>query len=190
MNLAMQLTKYKNQFVKPYMGKISLLNEENIKEILWLHSILRETLTNDDLFYFDDYDFYKHQLERDGQILGCYIDNRLIAYAVMTFPGYDDDNLGYDLNISLAEIPYVAHLDSFVVHPNYRGNRLQYRFSELLEKIALEKGYRYLCSTAAPSNINSLNNLLAIGLEIKLEKLKYGGKTRYILQKNLRHSQI
>jgi GNAT superfamily N-acetyltransferase len=168
------------------MGKISYLYEENINEILSLHQILRGVLKDDTLFYFDDYNFYKYQLERGGKILGCYIGNELIAYGVMIYPGYDDENLGYDLNLSQHELPYVAHLDSFLVHPNYRGNRLQYRFSGLLEDIAFEKGCKHLCSTVAPSNINSLNNLLDIGLEIKLEKLKYDGKPRYILQKSLR----
>lgn len=185
MDLQVQLTKYKNQLVKPYMGKILFLQEDNINEILSLHDILRKTLEDKDLFYFDNYDFYRYQLEREGKILGCYIDNHLIAYGVMIFPCYDDENLGYDLNFSRDELPYVAHLDSFLVHPYYRGNKLQYKFSTLLENIAVEKGCKHLCSTVSPSNIYSLNNLLDAGLEIKLEKLKYGGKLRYILHKSL-----
>lgn len=185
MNLPVQLTKYKNQFVKPYMGEITYLYEENINEILSLHPIIREMLIDDDIFYFDDYDFYKYQLKKEGKILGCYLGNHLIAYGVMIFPGYDDENLGYDLNFNRDELPYVAHLDSFLVHPNYRGNKLQYKISTLLENIAIEKGCKHLCSTVAPSNIYSLNNLLDVGLEIKLEKLKYGEKLRYILHKSI-----
>ena len=185
MNIPIQLTKHKSEFVKPYIGKISCLHEENINEILLLHPMVKETLKEDDMFYFDDYDFYKYQLHKGSKILGCYIDNQLIAYGVMIFPGYDPENLGYDLNFNQDELIFVAHLDSFLVHPHYRGNKLQYRFSILMEKIALEKGYKHLCSTAAPSNIPSLNNLIDLGLEIKLEKMKYGGKQRYILYKAL-----
>lgn len=185
MNLEIQLTKHKRQLVAPYMGKIIYLGEENIDEILYLHSILKKTLTDDDMFYFDDYDFYKYHLDREGKILGCYVDNCLVAYSVTIFPQYDGENLGYDLNLGEDELPYVAHLDSFLVHPDYRGNKLQYKLGNLMQEIVLNKGFRHLCATVSPKNHYSLINLLDIGLEIRLKKLKYGGKLRYILYKHL-----
>jgi predicted GNAT superfamily acetyltransferase len=185
MNMSVQLVKHNNKPVMPYLGKISYLYEENINEILGLHPILKETLKDDDMFYFDDYNFYKYQLDRGGIMLGCYIDNHLTAYGVMIFPGNDEENLGYDLNFNQDELQFVAHLDSFLVHPDYRGNKLQYKLCTLMQKIALQKGYKHLCSTVSPRNIHSLNNLMNFGFEIRLEKLKYGGKLRYILYKSL-----
>lgn len=139
--------------------------------------------TND--FYFDDYNFYKYQLSKGGKILGCYVTNKLIAYCVLIFPGFDNENLGYDLKLEKDELLKVSHLDSVAVHPDYRGNKLQYQLFSLLEKISIEKGYKHLYSTVSPSNKFSLNNLLELGLKIKIEKEKYDGKTRLILYKAL-----
>lgn len=167
------------------MATISDIEQENIKHIIMLHPIIKQSLDSIDDFYFDDYDFYKHHLDKGGKILGCYVNDTLIAYGVLIFPGFDDDNLGYDFKLEKDELLKVAHLDSVAVHPDYRGNKLQYKLFSLLEKISIEKGYKYLCSTVSPTNKFSLNNLLKLGLEIKIEKEKYDGKNRLILYKAL-----
>lgn len=181
--MQINLSKFKGTSVKPYNCYVTELTKENIKEILELHPIVREYLESEDDFYFDEYDYYKHHLVNGGKILGCYVNNKLIAYGVAIFPGYDSENLGYDINLNSEELPFVAHLDSFIVHPNYRGNKLQYKLSLLIEEIARQKGCKHLFSTVSPNNIYSLTNLKNLGLEIKLEKLKYDGKLRYILYK-------
>lgn len=140
---------------------------------------------NTNEFYFDNYEFYKYHLNKGGKILGCYVNDRLIAYGALIFPGFDNENLGYDLKLEKEELLKVAHLDSVAVHPDYRGNKLQYQLICLLEKIAIEKGYRHLYSTVSPTNKYSINNLLKLGLEIKIEKEKYDGKIRLILYKSL-----
>jgi len=150
-----------------------------------LHPIIKDNLQNKDEFYFDNYDFYKHHLDKGGKILGCYVNDTLIAYGVLIFPGFDNDNLGYDLKVDKYELLKVAHLDSVAVHPNYRGNKLQYQLFSLLEKVALGKNYKHLCATVSPTNKFSLNNLLKLGLKIQFETEKYGGKSRLILYKAL-----
>ena len=185
MNLKIELNYLNGEKQKPYLATIRTIKQEDINLIIQLHPIIKESLMNTNDFYFDDYDFYKNHLVSGGEILGCYVYDTLIAYAVLIFPGFDNENLGYDLLLEKNELLKVAHLDSVAVHPGYRGNKLQYILFSLLEKISIQKGYKHLYSTVSPSNKYSLNNLLKLGLEIKLEKMKYDGKNRLILYKSL-----
>ncbi|MBZ9685562.1 GNAT family N-acetyltransferase [Clostridium estertheticum] len=185
MNFKIELNYLNGEKQAPYLATISDIEQENINHIIMLHPIIKESLESINDFYFDDYDFYKHHLDKGGKILGCYVNDTLVAYGVLIFPGFDNDNLGYDFNLSKDELLKVAHLDSVAVHPDYRGNKLQYILFSLLEKISIEKGYKYLCSTVSPTNKFSLNNLLKLGLEIKIEKEKYDEKNRLILYKSL-----
>jgi ribosomal protein S18 acetylase RimI-like enzyme len=185
MNLKIELNYLNGEKQDPYLATISNIEKENINHILMLHPIIKESLESMDDFFFDDYNFYKHHLATGGKILGCYVNYSLIAYGVLIFPGFDNENLGYDIKLGKDELLKVAHLDSVTVHPDYRGNKLQYKLFSLLEKISIAKGYKHLCSTVSPNNKFSLNNLLKLGLEIKIEKKKYDGKTRLILYKAL-----
>ena len=179
------VVKLRKQGDEETIGYIKRLGEENICEILDLHPVIRKDLDDEDLFCFDDYEFYKYHLKRNGVILGCYVEEVLIGYGVMIVPKYDDENLGYDLGLSKDEIPLVAHLDSVAIHPSFRGNKLQLTLFGLLEDIAKQEGYKHLCSTVSPINIYSIKNLESMGLEIKIEKLKYGGKNRFIFYKKI-----
>lgn len=185
MNKKINMKKSSNFKKRDLLGYIRQLEEENIKEILELHPIIMNNLDNEDLFYFDNYEFYKYHLENEGVILGCYINEVLIGYGVMIIPKYDDENLGYDLKLPQDELLYVAHLDSVAIHPDFRGNKLQVKIFSMLEEIAKQRGYKHLCSTVSPQNIYSIKNLEILGLEKRLEKLKYRGKNRYIYYKFL-----
>ena len=80
----------------------------------------------------------------------------------------------------------VAHMDSVVILPEYRGHRLQYRLMEAAEKILLEEtNYRILLATVHPDNIYSLQNVKARGFRVAAEVTAYQGLPRYIMRKDL-----
>ncbi len=109
----------------------------------------------------------------------------LVGFFIVQFPGKAPDNLGRDIALPEEELEKVAHFDSVMIHPNYRGHHLQKRLIPYGEQAIKKCGYRYIMCTIHPDNIYSLQNTLAEGFEIMTKKLKYGGLPRYILKKEL-----
>ncbi|MGN0907857.1 MAG: GNAT family N-acetyltransferase [Bullifex sp.] len=103
----------------------------------------------------------------------------------MTFPGLDEENLGYDIGLSGNELLKVAHMDVAAVNPAYRGMGLQKRLMKMGEDDAKALGYHYLMCTIHPDNAPSLKSALSLGYHIVLTKEKYGGKIRHILLKEV-----
>ena len=86
----------------------------------------------------------------------------------------------------------VAHLETTVVHPEYRGNSLQSLTLQQAIPMVKDLGYSHLLCTVSPQNIYSLYNIIKNGLRIKALKKKYGsekdgkdGLWRFILHRNL-----
>src|SRR5699024_1882774 len=90
-----------------------------------------------------------------------------------------------DINLNKNELLKVAHLETTVVHPDYRGNNLQHRLGTIMIDLATQKGLTQLTCTVSPLNYYSLRNNMNNGLKIKALKPKYGGMLRYILHKKL-----
>ena len=72
-------------------------------------------------------------------------------------------------------------MESVGVHPDFRGNGLQYRLLSEAEKYL--DMYRYFMATVYPMNTYSLQNFQKLGYEIMLKKQKYTGIERYVLRK-------
>ncbi|MDA8228020.1 MAG: GNAT family N-acetyltransferase [Desulfitobacterium hafniense] len=152
--------------------------------LIKLQRIVIESVPSE-IFFPEQEVFFESHLIKGGVIVGCFVENKLIAYSTLVAYGYDSSNLGYDIGIDHKEIPEVAHLESIVVHPNYRGNNLQYYISQQIEATAVAQGFKHLCATVAPSNLYSLRNFLSLEFVFKMERYKYGGRLRYILHKPL-----
>lgn len=107
------------------------------------------------------------------------------AIFLAVIPGMEESNLGRDVKMADADLPYIAHMDSVAVLPDYRGHGLQKRLMEAAEADLKAQGIRYLMCTVHPDNQFSLNNVLAQGYELLTIKEKYGGNIRAILRKTL-----
>ena len=155
-----------------------------LTEIVDLQEIIVQNLSDPRLFHADSLHFIRDHISNRGRIIGVISGKSLIAYRIVAFPGNDHDNLGIDLG--LAKRNKVAHLESFSVHPEYRGNLLQLKTLGPTIRIIRDFGYEHLCATVSPNNYPGLRNLLKGGLVIRGLKEKYGGKLRYILYQNLK----
>lgn len=51
--------------------------------------------------------------------------DELVAIGVYAKFGYDEENYGYDIGVKGEELLYIANFESTIVHPDYRGNKLQ-----------------------------------------------------------------
>jgi len=108
---------------------------------------------------------------------------RIAGICVVTYPGDDSENLGYDIALPESELSQVAHMDTIVVHPLYRGNGLQQKLISLAEQKVLSEGFRYLMCTIHPDNIYSKENMEECGYKVVKETIKYGGMPRLVLLK-------
>ena len=116
----------------------------------------------------------------NGYILGAFINHKLIAYRVLFIPNQESTNLGYDLNFDKNDLQKVVHLETALVHPRYRGDRLQVKLTKEIKKY-FDLSDKIICSTCYPFNYPSLSNLIKMGLVIVKLKNKYNNMLRFIL---------
>ena len=128
---------------------------------------------------------FKNYMKGEGKAIGYFSSGKLIAQGFFTMPEYKKNNLGYDLNFCDSDLKKVAHLESLVVHPSFRGNNLQLLISKKIEHFAVKNKCKFLCLTVHPENEFSLNNFISLGFTIKMEKIKYSNLRRYILCKDI-----
>jgi ribosomal protein S18 acetylase RimI-like enzyme len=164
--------------------QMKFLDINSIDDVIKLQEIMAQALPNKEIFRLTNPEEFRDLLALQRSVIGVIIDDGLIAYNVVSFPGKDGDNFGADIGIALAELGKVAHLKAVVVHPDYRGNQLQRRLAEIHQEVIRDLGYCHVCSTVSPKNAISIQNHFASGFVIKGLLVKYGDRLRYIMYKN------
>lgn len=110
----------------------------------------------------------------------------IAGFLMVDFPGIDAHNLGTYLSMSDAQLAKVAHMDSVVILPKYRGNGLQHKLMETAERIIKkETDYRILLATVHPENVYSLRNATDRGFRAAKEVTAYGTYQRYVMIKEI-----
>ncbi|MFX3631263.1 MAG: N-acetyltransferase family protein [Candidatus Pristimantibacillus sp.] len=165
--------------------EIRRLYHLDLQEILSLMIDIIARLPFQDFFAMDDEDYLLELINGKGEVYGAFNNGELVAYSVLAFPGVSESNLGTEFGLLEKELPFVAALDSTVVHESVRGLGLQRFFHELRENRAKEKGCLYLYSTVHPQNYTSINNLEAAGFTLQFTRPMYGGKNRHCYSKRL-----
>ncbi len=155
-----------------------------LQNILELQARILESLQDPSIFEPTDRAEYIRILEQES-VFGCYHQGILIGYLVYIVPGEDSENLGLDINLPAKELQLVGHMDTAVVHADYRGFGIHRLLCSVAETMAKSAGICYLCATVSPKNEASLRNCIAMGYKIMLEKIKYTNKLRYIMMKSI-----
>ena len=169
---------------------IERVSEEDYSSLIHLIKKVYDQLPADqkDWFVVDEEEETRRRLET-GIAWGYQAVERqsraLAGVFTAVFPGMSSANLGYDIGLPEKELPFVAHMDTAAIAPEYRGFSLQKRLMEYAEAELKKAGYRYLCCTAHPKNRYSENNILAQGYRIITTREKYGGFLRDIFLKEL-----
>lgn len=192
------ITRHIGESVQQEAYEMKLINERELDEVVLLQKHVYNQLPNKQVLYIDSYDEMMADMRLGAKILGVFNQSKeLIAYRYVGFPGQDNKNLGYDINLPQKELNKVVHLETTVVHPDYRGNGLQSATLQQIIPVIKELGYRHLICTVSPQNYFSLFNIMKNGLKIKALKKKYGvestgkdGLWRFILHKDLEPIQL
>ncbi len=175
---------------EPYVMK--LVEDVNLYEIQKLQEHVYDRLPKKEVLVRDSIETMAKDLEEGGFVIGVYNGyEQLIAYRFVTFPKEEAHNLGVDIALKEMDLKKVAHLETTLVHPAYRGNNFQSETLGLALPIIESQGYRHVLSTVSPLNPYSLYNVMYHGLRIKALKQKYAlsekdaGLWRFILHKDL-----
>jgi len=147
---------------------------------------VREGMTQKDWFYLDKSEDVRNMMASGTMELWVAEDNGILAGGFnILHPGLDDYNYGFDLGFSQEMLLKVIHMDTAVVHPDYRGHKLQRRLMAVIEE---ELSRRFpgaiLLTTVHPENLYSLCNVQSLGYRIERRLPKYGSE-RYILRKDV-----
>lgn len=170
---------------KPYEVRQLTLQEKN--HILLLQDDVVKTLENKDVLATLTDEEYENLLSGHGLMVGVFVQGSLIAYRALLVPQVDDpEHLGRDIGLMKEELNNVIYQEITVVHPEFRGNRLQQTLARIIMKELKQQdeSYRYVCCTVAPFNIPSLKDKFNQGMKIAALKEKYDQQLRYIFMKD------
>jgi hypothetical protein len=162
------------------------LHPFDVPELYALHRHIVDSLPSPELYRRNTLEFFADHVGDQGRSLGIFHGRKMIAYALVRFPGSHVDNLGHDLRLPEHELSDVVHLEECGVHPAFRGRNLQFELTRRRIGIAAELGYRHLVTTISPKNPYSLRNHLRHNLCIGAVAEKYGGMLRLVLHRDLR----
>lgn len=188
-----QLFKHKHEIAEQDEYIMRLIKTEELKDAIALQKYVYDQLPDKQVLYRDSYEEMFDDMKQGGKVIGVFNKaGEMIAYRYIGFPGCSDKNLGIDINMPRRELTKVVHLETTVVHPEYRGNSLQNLTLQHAIPMVKEFGYSHLLCTVSPHNVYSLFNIMKNGLKIKALKKKYGtendgkdGMWRFILHRNL-----
>lgn len=173
----------------PFVAR--LLDPSAFVEIRHIHHEVLRLVPEPGIVRVDTDEFFAYHLSGEGCTLGIFVDDRLIAYAILGLPetpAYPYDHFGQDLGLPTADRFQLAQLIGVGVLPEWRGNQLHRWLSEWRLDLARAAGKRHAAAVASPRNPFSWRNLLAVGLRIKGFKLLPGNMLRYLLHTDLQAS--
>ena len=164
---------------------LRFLTENDLDRLFETHLEIIQTLSHPHLLRPDAKEFMAAHLTRRGRTIGAFAGDRLVGYAVVSFPMRDSDNLGSSAGLSAEEKLRVAHFDGTGVVKQYRGRRIPRFMNKFRAGYAACTGYTHLMVTCAPMNIPNLKNLMAVGFGVVDFTVKYGGMDRLVAYCNL-----
>ncbi len=161
-----------------------ILRRATVDDAYEIHDLMEEVfkeLTDKSIFVCDDLEFVRARTSNKGvAVVACNSEQKIVGSFICGFPMDDEDNLGIDLGLTGDELYKVVNMESVVVHPDYRGNNLQYRMVRFVENLIDRERYKYLIGTVSPDNPPSYNNLEKLGYTYIKTMEKYGGLKRRI----------
>ncbi|MCA1055973.1 GNAT family N-acetyltransferase [Rossellomorea aquimaris] len=166
---------------------VRLLNLDDMGKITELQADVVEDLKEKGNLQPLTHGEYTYILKGNGLMIGAFSGTELIAFRALLIPPLDDEHLGHDIGLQASELPRVIYQEISIVHPYYRGNRLQQTLAHLImeELRTLGQSFMYVACTVAPFNIPSLKDKFKQGMEVAALKMKYGNQLRYIFVKRM-----
>ena len=167
---------------------ICLADESQIDSVFAIMSGVASHMEHPEYYVIDDRDYVARHISQEGFTLLWMEDETVAGFLIVHLPRPGEEhNLGNDLGFPPEALPLVAHMESAAILPQFRGKGIQKKLITAAEACVAELGYRYSLCTVHPDNLPSLRSLLSLRYEVADTRLKYGGKLRHIMKKELSH---
>lgn len=167
------------------------LDKSWLDRLLELQTVVMKHMDKKELFAGLTRDEFLEVLDTKGITVGALVEERLIGFYSVLFPGLSDYNLGNDIGLDKEKLDSVVHMEGAGIDPDYRGNSLQKVMVRVCLDEALKLGKtRYICATVSPYNYPSIDHIFAMQLCIKKIKPKYNGVIRYICVRDIKKGAL
>lgn len=171
------------QFPEP---QIQLAKPGQVDGIFSIMSGVAAHMEHPEYYVIDDRDYVARHISQEGFTLLWMEEVQIAGFLIVHLPRPEEEhNLGNDLGFSPRQLLLSAHMESAAILPEFRGRGIQKKLIAAAESRVTALGYQYSLCTVHPDNLPSLNSLLSLGYEVATTKLKYGGKLRHIMKKEL-----
>lgn len=180
-----KLSKFNGELCENLYADVCFIEENNFKDITNLYNKVYNSLENKNWLKFRDEVYLKKVLENGGFIIGCYVEDTLVASAMCEIPTGDYLNNLYDMNFSDDEIDSIYVSGYVMVDPLYRGNSLHKILLESRINESTLRGKTHIITAVAVENIYSQKTILSLGFDIKFQRENEYGIKRNILLKQL-----
>jgi len=181
-----KLSKFNGELCENLYANIFLMGASNFNDITILFNKVISTIANKNWLKFRDTDYLQNVLNDGGFIVGCYVEDTLVACAICEPPNGDYLNNLYDIGMSEDEVNSTYVSGYVMVDPLYRGNSLHKILLETRIKESIARGKDYILTAVAAENVFSLRTILSLGFEMQFERKNQYGINRYILLKKLK----
>lgn len=180
-----KLSKFNGELCENLYADVCFITEANFNDITNLYNRVSVTLDNKNWLRFRDSLQLKDILANGGFIIGCYVEETLVASAMCEIPSGDYLNNLYDMNLSQTEIDSTYISGYVMVDPLYRGNSLHKLLLETRIQESIDRGKSHIVTAVAIENIYSQKTILSLGFEVQLQRENPCGTKRNILMKKL-----
>lgn len=165
--------------------EIKVLSDSDLDEIIRIQEEAFSVMENSATLRRNTKETFAVCFDEPSIAYGVMYEGRMIAFGMLYCAGEDHENLAYSLdNTDDYDLNKVANVKVIIVRPQFRGNGLQKYLIALLEKHAIDNGYKTLLCTVSPDNQYSMNNFVQSGYEPVKTLNKYGGLARVLLIKS------
>ncbi len=146
-----------------------MLVPTDFEEWTALRDTVMAVLPHPDLYVreSDERSFFAAHTEPEGETIGVFVHDALVAYAMVGFPAAQAaDNLGRAVGLPPEQRSIVTHLSSCMVLPQWRGRGLQRTLLGARLALAHARGRPLCMAMVSLHNHSSRHNLLRQGLHI------------------------
>lgn len=154
---------------------IRICRPSELPLLLELQETIFAQLPNPTLLRRNSEEMLAECLSAPHTVIGAYDEERLVAVAILYVPTNDAEELSHLLqDVDQYPRTTTANYKLALVDPHYRGRGLQVAMGRRLEQVAIQQGFRRLCTTVSPDNIASRTNIQHQGFYYNRTLQKYG----------------
>lgn len=180
-----KLSKFNGELCENLYTDVCYITSPKFEDITNLYNRVNDGMDNKNWLKFRDQLYLMDVLDKGGFIIGCYVEETLVASALCELPSGDYLDYLYEIGLTEEEINSCYVSGYVMVDPLYRGNSLHKILLENRMRESVIRGKNYIVTAIATENIFSLNTVLKLGFEVKLQKENQYGVNRNILFKQL-----